>query len=109
MGIQNLWVLEICLYSNFGGLNFVGTHKNCGNSNLLVFILKKLWNSKSGALSFVGTQNLWVHTICDDTKFQVVAGKIRTYVFSANHVNRKTHVLFLYMLFAICSKTYHVN
>ena len=37
-----------------------------------------------------------------------VAGKIRTYVFSAYHVNRKTYVLFPYMLFAICAKTYHV-
>ena len=56
MDIENLWVLKIYLYSNFAGLNFVGTQKNCGNSNLLVFILKNLLKSKFGALSFVGTQ-----------------------------------------------------
>ena len=65
-------MLKIYLYSNFAGQNFVGTQKDCGNLNLLVFILKNLWNSKSGELPFVGTQNLWVHKICDDTKFQVV-------------------------------------
>ena len=33
-----------------------------------------------------------------------MAGKIRTYVFFAYHVNIKAYVLFPYMLFAICAK-----
>ena len=98
-----LWLLKIYLYSKFAGLRFVGTQKIVGT--------QICWYS----YSFIDTQilghsHLWVLKICDDTKFQVSEREyIRTYVFSAYHVNRKTYVLFPYMLFAICAKTYHVN
>ena len=65
MGAQNLFILKLCgtkfyWYSNkLWELKFVGIHT------------QKFVELKSGALSFVGTQNLWVHKICDDTKFQV--------------------------------------
>ena len=56
MGAQNLFILKIC------GTKICGYSKNRGYSNLLVFIL---------IYYICGYSKLWVHKICDDTKFQV--------------------------------------
>ena len=58
VGIQNLWVLKIYLYSNFAGLNYVGTQKMVGTQICWYFYSK-----------ICGTQNaghfhLWVLKIC---------------------------------------------
>ena len=57
----------------------------------------------------MGTQNLWVFKICDYIKFQVGGRENQNICVFAYHVNRKAYVLFPYMLFAICAKTFHVN
>ena len=63
-------MLKIYLYSNFAGLN-LSVLKKMWEFKFVGIHTQNLWNSKSGTLSFVDTQNLWVHKSCDDTKFQV--------------------------------------
>ena len=50
----------------------------------------------------MGTQNLWVHKICDDTKFQVSGREYQNICVLCISCEQKTYVLFPYMLFAIC-------
>ena len=64
MGAQNLFTLKLL------GTKFVGIQKMVGTQICWYFLLIYYY-SNSGTLSFVGTQKLWVHKICDDTKFQV--------------------------------------
>ena len=70
MGIQNLWVLKIYLYSKFVGLQFVGTQK----SRVLKFVgidTQKFLKLKFLDTLICGYTKWWVLKICNDTKFQV--------------------------------------
>ena len=61
VGIQNMWVLKIYLYSQFAGLRFMGTQKFWVlkfvgiHTHLLIL---KFWDTLiCGYSKFVGTQN----------------------------------------------------
>ena len=65
VGIQNLWMPKIYLYSLFAGLRFVGTQKIVGS--------QICWYS----YSFIGTPilghfHLWVLIICGYIKFVMI-------------------------------------
>ena len=60
---------------------------------------RKIDTQNLGALYFVGTQNLWVLKVCDDTKVHV-GGKENQNIC----VNRKTYALFPYMLLPYMQK-----